>query len=623
MATEVITTLTGTSKDLIEFLRPTTVNISGSGYKPFSLLVPYFGGVNISAYCQPDGGILGGEFIVNSSGEISGKFYIPANMFLTTVNSFEFMDDEGEITSYPFVSQGTLVTNRINQTVINTTIIRRRSPDPLAQSFYLIEDLQTSGMFISSIGVFFKTKDASEGVELQLRTLVNGVPSDEILATVNKSAADVLVSSDSTAETKFTFDSPIYLSSNDGYAFILKTNSTKYSAWVADLGSPWVNKNKVVEKQPAVGVMYLSSNARTWDAYQTSDVKFKIYRAKFKTDTAIANIIPIYPNYRSGFEVYVETTVGSPNLKIFATNHGLEVGSKTLVNITMPAGVTNVNGIDLTSINGERTVASIGDNWFTVVCASNATLGGTAMVSSMTFEGNTRMDSFQIKAEFSKPESSTMSASFKGVSGKSPGSSDVPFIEDLSFSRIELNSVIDLDSPKMIPSYSETRDRFAGSIPNTLQLTMQTTNDYMTPVIDLDSFALIATSNIMNNGGEESGIGVGSNLYRYVIKPVSLELPAKSIKILFAANCVSSNDIDVYYRTVPTADSTDIKEIDWVKLDTVAAQKATTRKQFYDWEYEVKDLPDFNLFQVKFVGRGTKTTMPPIIKDNRILALAV
>ena len=39
--------------------------------------------------------------------------------------------------------------------------------------------------------------------------------------------------------------------------------------------------NRLVSRQPHLGVLFKSQNNRTWNAIQSEDMKFTLYRAKF------------------------------------------------------------------------------------------------------------------------------------------------------------------------------------------------------------------------------------------------------------------------------------------------------------------------------------------------------
>ena len=102
-----------------------------------------------------------------------------------------------------------------NQTITRTSTRTEERQvgyhDPLAQTF-LIDD--EGGVFLTSIDIFFSTKDAAIPVTVQIRDVVNGYPGQKILPFSEKTLlpAAVNTSTDGTSATTFTFDSPVYLS---------------------------------------------------------------------------------------------------------------------------------------------------------------------------------------------------------------------------------------------------------------------------------------------------------------------------------------------------------------------------------------------------------------------------
>ena len=90
---------------------------------------------------------------------------------------------------------------------------RGGGPDPLAQGFYIDQE---DGLFVTSIDVFFSSKSSSLPVTLQIRTMVNGYPTETVLpfGEVVKSASDISTSTDATTATTFTFPSPVFVQAN-------------------------------------------------------------------------------------------------------------------------------------------------------------------------------------------------------------------------------------------------------------------------------------------------------------------------------------------------------------------------------------------------------------------------
>ena len=61
----------------IAFIRARTINFRGTRLKPNTRVYPFFDEVDVSAYCTPTGGSLGGNLITNDAGEVTGTFAIP------------------------------------------------------------------------------------------------------------------------------------------------------------------------------------------------------------------------------------------------------------------------------------------------------------------------------------------------------------------------------------------------------------------------------------------------------------------------------------------------------------------------------------------------------------------
>ena len=199
--------------------------------------------------------------------------------------------------------------------------------DPLAQSF-LVEE--SGGCFVTKVGVYFNTKDTSLPVTMQIREMVNGYPSPLVLNTVNLDPSNVNVSSDASVETIFEFETPTYLSERREYCFAVLTSSVEYTVWLSEMGKDDLNGERI-SKQPYAGVLFKSQNASTWTTAEYQDMKFKIYRASFKTEET--------PTFKfivdnSGLLQYtklrrdpIELNVNNGRLKVHHKNHGMHDNS--------------------------------------------------------------------------------------------------------------------------------------------------------------------------------------------------------------------------------------------------------------------------------------------------------
>ena len=166
--------------------------------------------------------------------------------------------------------------------------------DPLAQSFAVDEK---TGVFITSVDVYFRTKDTRLPVSLQIREMKGGLPTTTILpfSVVPLSPNKINVSEDASVATKFTFRSPVYLRGpNVEYAAVLVSVSDKYEAWISRMGEIDIStlnlpnrQQVVISQQPYLGSLFKSQNGSTWDPSQLEDLKLTIYKAKFVKDPGI------------------------------------------------------------------------------------------------------------------------------------------------------------------------------------------------------------------------------------------------------------------------------------------------------------------------------------------------
>ena len=241
--------------------------------------------------------------------------------------------------------------------------------DPLAQSFLVEEQ---GGCFISKIDVYFRTKDSNLPVTMQIREMVNGYPSPTVLATENKDPSNVSLSDDATVNTTFTFETPVYLAERKEYCFVLLTSSVEYNVWLSEMGKDDLNGERI-SKQPYAGVLFKSQNASTWTTAEYQDMKFKIFRCKFKTNET-PTIEFINDNsgdlfFRELREDPIELTVNESGtargyLKVNQKNHGLHDDSSFVEIKGISSGIetrlaadwsgSSANAITLTGENSVR-----------------------------------------------------------------------------------------------------------------------------------------------------------------------------------------------------------------------------------------------------------------------------
>jgi hypothetical protein len=229
--------------------------------------------------------------------------------------------------------------------------------DPIAQSFFIDTE---GGIFATSIDLYFYTKDDVAPVTVDIRTVENGTPTETIVPYSSKTlkASEINISTDATVATRFTFDSPVYLSSQNDYCFVVRSISDNYYIWVSRLGEVDVTTRFIIDKQPYVGVLFKSANMSTWTPDQYEDIKFTLNRAQFRTNTTFPTVLynnPI-PDVRLSTDS-LSFTENSSIIRIFQPNHGMH-GLQNYVNIS--GVVSDVsNGILSSTITNTATTITV------------------------------------------------------------------------------------------------------------------------------------------------------------------------------------------------------------------------------------------------------------------------
>ncbi len=231
--------------------------------------------------------------------------------------------------------------------------------DPLAQSFYIENP---KGAFITSVDLYFLSKDETLPVTIQLRPMELGLPTQKVypFSEVVIDPKDIKAFNDASVPTRITFPSPIYLLGQRFHALVILSQSQNYNVWVSRLGEVDVttlsgpeSRQIFVTKQPVSGGLFKSQNASTWNESPYEDLKFTLYRANFTQtegnfsfyspelglgNKQIATLVSNPLEFSSKkIRVGLGTTVQDTNLTL--GNTILQVGSNATGNYVASAGI--------------------------------------------------------------------------------------------------------------------------------------------------------------------------------------------------------------------------------------------------------------------------------------------
>ena len=689
-----------------------------------------------------------------ANGELEAFVVIPPNIFETGDLEFKLSDDpdniqvKGLTNSYAtstYYTQGTRLDVSSSVTTLEVPEVsiltvtddrtrfipdppppppRPRNPgDPLAQSF-LIEE--TGGVFVTSLDLYFLTKDDTTPVTLEIRTMENGNPTSTILpgSTVTKSASEVLTSTDSSVATRFTFANPIYLLNVNEYAFTIKSSSTKYNLWVSRVGETDVATGATIDRQPHVGVIFKSANESTWISDQYEDIKFELNRAKFDTGTTYVSVLnnKIIPAQKLRNNA-LEMTDGSSTIKVTQPNHGMHqndnkvtitgVQSDTLPGLLTADISTSQNTISINDITNSSFTPGSVEGWSTInnaaVSGSNAgfikiedevisytglsgntltgcvrgSLGTTASVhlaetpvqcfqlngiplnqinTDVSITNVISLDEYEFTVSYSAnvskrgggddirasrnisyesitpevpsivPQDTSLLIKLGSISGTSIGNTEQKSFTQLAYEPIENNVENLLSSPRIALS-PVNNAQYTSNAPGTLniQLSLATTNDFLSPVVDLQGSSIVTVSNRLNKEVDSNGVldltsellPSGGKHSSYITKKVSLENESTSVKVLFDAIRTGDNDIKVFVKVKGDSQPAAFENMNYIEVPALSYPMSDTNKQYRAFDFELKNMIEFSEFSVKVVMIGPDQSNAPKIKGFRAMALAI
>jgi len=274
--------------------------------------------------------------------------------------------------------------------------------DPLAQSFYVEPE---SGIFVTSVDLYFQSKDEQLPVTIQLRPMQLGLPTQTVypFSEIVLEPDAINISNDSSVPTRVTFNSPVYLIGQTFHSIVILSNSDRYNVWVSKLGESNISSSSnsesnqfLVSKQPLLGGLFKSQNAATWNESPFEDLKFTLYRAKFteasgnfnlyNSDLSIGNgqISKLLPDSlemtSKKIRVGLGTTVRDNNFTI-----GNTIFQKTSTGTGKYVGIAGTAKGSLKIINaGIGYTPSSGSNSFTGVALTSITGSGRDAIANIT-----------------------------------------------------------------------------------------------------------------------------------------------------------------------------------------------------------------------------------------------
>ena len=470
----------------------------------------------------------------------------------------------------------TITSNTVNW---NETTRYQYRVDPVAETFVVNDTgaINVPGIYLTQFGVYFKKKSPTMGISCVIVGSTAGIPDrDKILGTAHLNPSNISISNDASSETIFTFDSPVLLQSDQTYAFWLEPDGANpdYEIWYSEVGGKDVISGVDITQQPYSGVMYVSSNGKAWTAIQSSDLKFKMYRAKFKYQDATA----VFRNETDEFislSALTRENTGNPIMigdVVYAANTANTLQTftdRTNYPFGIVESIDELNGIlTIEKSNGLFSntsypnlkiyrVAEVGNTEEIIITnlIANCTI---ATVNDMPYHGVVP------KFNVIEPIGTKIKMFYEGTANN-----DLSFAKDSNITVVKNESLTNYyDYERVLRSYSNeiSNGTYGNRGTATFSINMKSTNDYVSPVIDLGAKTFNYIKNIINDDASNEHTRYGNAYNRYISKRVVLTQEAEDLLVYITGYRPVGTDILVYGKFLNQNDNENFDTKAWTEL---------------------------------------------------------
>lgn len=561
-------------------------------------------------------GDFGSTLVSDANGFICGVFRIPANKFRTgdrlfqltnvddlvtgadaktTISKTKYTADNVAVTRgsstitlrQPIISPttGTQVRDTSTVTQVTTVVpipvtgIPEPNPlgfgvggdgggtdgDPLAQSFPIdnISD-DVSGVFITGIGVYFRSISTDVGISMYLCEMGQNTPdSTKIIAQSYKQKNTITTSNTGIVETVFSFDYPVYLMAKQKYAFIIQpdANNPDFEIWSGETGGYDIVSGEQVYSNPFTGIMFTSANRSTWTPYQKEDIKFKIYRANFTEESGYA----IFNNDDDDFVTIsgINKVNSSIGVEIGDMVYTVNSSSNSVITTTPKARVQYLN--ELTgelwldnSTGGFSNTTNPDIRFFRL--GNTVSPNNTNHLATTTISKVKNLDYHAVVPQFGilQPSKTQLEFTYKGYTNTNVA--DAAYVTLENGNEYEFN-----DTSRHIMSRSNEIASISSNKSSTFKINLSTQSLYVSPVIDMTRKGNLFIENLINNDVTNEHTRYGSALSKYVGKKVILAdgQEAEDINVYLTAYKPADTDIKVYVKFRNNEDSEDFNNKVW------------------------------------------------------------
>lgn len=432
----------------------------------------------------------------------------------------------------------------------------------LTQVFRVSVPDGVSGMYATRLELFFRKKSSSFGLQLNLVELTDGVP--DMSKSVPNSAVivkpeDVQVSETAALPTKFYFPQPIFLGDDTRYAFVIRSmgGSPDYEIWTGVNGAKDIASGQSISSNPLSESSYFAKNQQQWAEIPNEDIKYKLYRAKFKTDQvsvamlkkASTDILQIRafqqatgaPSPIAGDEIYGFDANGLANTQIYAKVMAFDDVNNYLY-LRQSTGNFTANASFMIVRASAEGAANLGKNGVTAGLIARGIIDSVydypthAVVPKVGNLSNSLSSiNFEFRGAYKEgmplvPVKEQANSDWKPVTNQE----ETDFYDKTRYVLSKSNEVAQIQSNSSIE----------------IRGTLSSRSDFITPVIDMKERSLIAIRNLIssNTAGEDGDYGAARTRYISQIITLADGQEAEDLKVFITANKPPRSIIQVYAK---------------------------------------------------------------------------
>ena len=529
---------------------------------------------------------------------------------------------------------------------------------PLMQTFRVATSPSevAGGVYITKLDLFFKTKNQTLGVTLQIHPVKNGFPGNDVVpfTKVHLKASDVNTSTDGQTATTFTFQAPVYLPVTEDYCMYLAADNANpdYTVWLAKLGGTDVSSSQPVNTDGFAGMMYTGSVAPSLPRpLHDEDIKFIMYRAKFSPNTgtvAVQNkayeyltVNAINGTFKQGEIVFLSNasaqTTGTVTM---STSNSIVTGTGTAFDTEYAAGqyitFANTTAQDSMVINSVTNSTSLILKGYPLISNTSGIAIHHTPVGEVFFYDST--DTFLYLDDTTATNSTfKFSAGVTVIGAESGANAVIQSVDDKKVSHFEPLLYKTTPSLTDIQMYVHANTA-SGTTGNTQYRTndrnyfkdeavvksksndltgnwkqyfqFNTKSELVSPVVDTQAFSTLIYENLINNDTtNEHKTAIGNASCKYISRVVTLDdgLDAEDLRVYLTAfkPGADSCDIKVYGKLLNELDTDLFGDRHWTELELIGQDERSgddNRLDYREYIYQIPQTPAST-----FVEKGATT----------------